>query len=183
MEIKKIPSIFPNEFSVECILEDGLKHILGPFSDDKKAIKAVQQFELREYGETGKEENHKKLSPFDYVNSFYNGINPFDNMNQGQLDLNLKAYSQFMIERALSMSEENAETVSQISKLSSDNYSHAAYFSASVVKPKKFAKWIKEEKKNKTFQKKIDEIKKEYECSELMAEVYIEVLNAINKNN
>ena len=181
MEIKKIPSIFPGEYSIECLLEDGLKHILGPFTDDKKAIKAVKEFELREYGESVKDENHKKLSPFDYINSFYNGINPFDKMDQGQMDLNLKAYSQFMIERGLSMSEENAIAVSQISKLNLDNYAHAAYFAGATVRPKKFAKWIKEEKKNKKLQNKIEEIKKEYECSELMAEVYLEVLNAINK--
>ena len=178
MEIKKLNSIYDNEFSVELKLENDDIHILGPFTSEEDGINAIKEFELREFGI--QEKDLSKLSPFDFVNKFYAGINPFDNMNQGEYDYNHKAYSQFMINRALTMTEDNCAAISLLAKHKIDNYSHAAYCANTMKKPKQYQKWIKENKKSKKEQARIDQIKDEYECSDLRAEEYIEIIDAIN---
>ena len=181
MEIKKIASLFDNEFTIEIRLEEGDIHILGPFTKDEDAIKEIEAFELREFGQKGGQEVHKPLSPFDWVNAFYAGKNPFDDMNQGEYEINDKAYSQFMINRALTMNIDNAIVVADMFKMQHiDNYSHALYLSKAAKKPKFFSKWVKETKRSKKEIEALEEIKKEYNCSDLRAEEYLEILNAIN---
>ena len=180
MEMTKKSILFSSDFFVEIKLEDESVHSLGPFSNEKKAIKAIQEFELREFGTT-REEKHKTLSPFDFMNSFYRGKNPFDEMNDSEKAVNDKAYSQFMINRAMSMSPENASLARHVSKYKMNNQAHALFWANSAKKPRVFAKWAKEHKKGKKFENQINELMAEYECNRSTAENYYDLLDIIEK--
>lgn len=179
MEIKKLNTVLGNAFSLRITFVDGKVMTFGPFTKDEEAIELVQRLEKEE--ELENQKKGKTLSPFDYINSFYMGVNPFDNMNTGDFEVNMKSYSQFIINKAMTMNEENtftAYSIGSIQKL--NNYAHAAYWTNCAIKPRVFSKWIKEEAKDKKKQEKIDELSSELGISKTRAEEYINTLAIIS---
>jgi len=174
MEIVKKPVLFEDKFSIEVTLDDGTVHNIGRFSDDKKAIEAVKEFEEREFGKP--KMSYKSKNPFDFMNGFYRKVNLFDGMNAGEFHVNNKGYTQFIINRGLSMSQENARMINAIGHMNLPNYVHAAYCSQAARKPARFNKWAKESAKDKKKEEKIKEIMKELIINRDRAEEAYEIL-------
>ena len=97
-------------------------------------------------------------------------------MNESERAMNDKAYSQFMINRAMSMSPENAKMANYVCKYEINNQAHAVFWSANAKKPRVYAKWAKESKKSKKFENQINELMAEYECNRSHAETYYDLL-------
>lgn len=179
MEIIRKATIFGG-YSVEVVLENGENFLLGTFTDDQKAIDAIEAFEKREFGVPDKD--YGKLKPHEYIKAFQLRKNPFDSMNSGEFEVNDKAYSQFMINRMLTMTKDNVGIVGHICCNKMSNYAHAAYMARCVKKPRTFQKYIKEDKKAKNGKKLetfIEEMMEEFALSRPMAEEYCALYNLV----
>lgn len=176
MEIVRHPVLFEEDtYTVEVKLEDGTSHVLGRFSDDAIAIKAVKAFEEREFGV--KEKVHKAKTPFDHINAFYRKENLFESMTESEFEVNNKAYTQFIINRGLSMNPENAILINSIGHMDLPNFAHASYCSQAMTRPSRWSKWVKESKKDKRREEKIQSIMEELNYSRERAEEALGILD------
>jgi hypothetical protein len=118
----------------------------------------------------------KKL--FDHLNALTSEQNPkyFDTLSEEDL----KSWSNFMINRFLSMKPEWVELIASLQPLTQSLEPMEMYklYINVLPKGKQYLKYIKGKAEDKYEQFLIDLIKKEYNCSERQANEYAEVLYA-----
>ena len=116
----------------------------------------------------------KKL--FDHLNAITSEQNPnyFDKLSEEDL----KSWSNFMVNRFLSMKPEWVELIATLLPLSqtlSPKEMYKLYINV-IPKGKYFLKYVKGKSEDKYEQFIVDLLKKEYDCSENQAIEYLEVL-------
>jgi hypothetical protein len=116
----------------------------------------------------------KKL--FDHLNAITSEQDPnyFDKLSEEDL----KSWSNFMVNRFLSMKSEWVELIATLLPLSQTLQPKEMYklYISVIPKGKYFLKYIKGKSEDKYEQFIIDLLKKEYDCSENQAIEYLEVL-------
>ena len=118
----------------------------------------------------------KKL--FDHLNAITSEQDPnyFDKLSEEDL----KSWSNFMVNRFLSMKSEWVELIASILPLTQTLQPKEMYklYISVIPKGKYFLKYIKGKSEDKYEQFIVDLLKKEYDCSENQAIEYLEVLYA-----
>lgn len=116
----------------------------------------------------------KKL--FDHLNAITSEQDPnyFDKLSEEDL----KSWSNFMVNRFLSMKSEWVELIATLLPLSQTLQPKEMYklYISVIPKGKYFLKYIKGKSEDKYEQFIVDLLKKEYDCSENQAIEYLEVL-------
>ncbi len=118
----------------------------------------------------------KKL--FDHINAITSEQDPkyFDKLTEEDI----KSWSNFMINRFLSMKPEWVELIATLLPLTQTLEPKEMYklYISVIPKGKHYLKYIKGKSEDKYEQFIVDLLKKEYDCSERQANDYIEVLYA-----
>ena len=118
----------------------------------------------------------KKL--FDHINAITSEQDPkyFDKLTEEDI----KSWSNFMINRFLSMKPEWVELIATLLPLTQTLEPKEMYklYISIIPKGKHYLKYIKGKSEDKYEQFIVDLLKKEYDCSERQANDYIEVLYA-----
>lgn len=124
---------------------------------------------------------NKTKALFDHIDAIYTNqrVDYFDTIT----DADKKSYSNYMVNRFLSMNPHQLPFVNEIQKYNLDSKLHYLFYSQVIPKGKQFNKYIKKTKEVKYEDWLIDIITKHFSVSVLEAEEYLEIYYKQNKSS
>lgn len=116
---------------------------------------------------------------FDHINAIYENqkIDYFENIT----DADKKSYSNYMVNRFLSMNPHQLPIVNELQKYNLTSDVHYKFYSQALPRKRQFNKYIKKTKEVKYEDWLIDIIVKHYHVSIAEAETYLEIYYIQNK--
>lgn len=124
---------------------------------------------------------NKSKGLFDHVDAIYTNqkIDYFDTLTEADK----KTYSNYMVNRFLSMNPHQIPFVNEIQKYNIDSKTHYLFFSQILPKGKQFNKYIKKTKEVKYEEWLVDIVTNHFSVSKLEAEEYLEIYYKQNKSS
>jgi hypothetical protein len=124
---------------------------------------------------------NKSKGLFDHVDAIYTNqkIDYFDTLTEADK----KTYSNYMVNRFLSMNSHQIPFVNEIQKYNIDSKTHYLFFSQILPKGKQFNKYIKKTKEVKYEEWLVDIVTNHFSVSKLEAEEYLEIYYKQNKSS
>lgn len=123
---------------------------------------------------------NKPKGLFDHVDAIYTNqkIDYFDTLT----DTDKKSYSNYMVNRFLSMNPHQLPIINEIQKYNLDSKTHYLFCSQLVPRGKQFNKYIKKTKDMKYEEWLVDIVIKHFNVSTSEAEEYLEIYYKQNKS-